>query len=191
MKRISVFGSSTALPVSEEYKMAMEFGETIARKGWSALCGGYYGIMEALALGCCGTGGACTGIAVRELDSFKTPNKAQTQLIYEEELFQRTRQLIRMADAIVILDGNVGTMFELLGTWVLLQCHLLTRDLPVIVVGARMRQFVEYTSSQVTALAAQPEWERFYFCDSVSEIVRILESRFTCTTSPIDSATAR
>ncbi len=179
MKRIAVFGSSTALPQSGEYELAFALGKALAENRWGLLSGGYAGTMEALAKGCRLAGGKCTGIAVDEFRKLKSPNNFQSEVVFEAELFQRTRRLIDSADAIVVLDGNLGTLFELLGIWVLSQSRLLSNNLPVILAGAKVREFVKYVSANIGVPDAETEIGRFEYCHSVEDIILVLRHRLS------------
>ena len=178
MIRIAVFGSSTAEPNEREYNKAYALGMALAQNRWEIVCGGYAGTMEALAKGSRHMGGKSIGIAVEEFKSFKSPNDFLSETVFEAELFQRTRRLIDSANAIVLLDGNLGTLFELLGIWTLMQCSLLPKDLPVLIASPKIQDVVEYLAERI-GRDATVEIGRFVFCESVEEIMEFLKSKFS------------
>lgn len=110
--KIAVFGSAAVSSASREYSDAVEIGRLIAASGSEVLCGGYYGMMEAVCKGCAEAGGVSCGAG---LDIFKTPqNRYLNSMIKFETLGRRLDFFISQSDAFIGLPGGLGTITEIL-----------------------------------------------------------------------------
>lgn len=110
MKQIAVIGSSD--DVSDEiYKLAYDIGKQIALSGNILVCGGHGGIMEAAAKGAIENDGITVGI----LHSY---NKATANPYIDIKIatgMNHGRNVIvaASADAVIAIDGGVGTLSEI------------------------------------------------------------------------------
>ncbi len=106
---ISVIGGSTCS--KKDYKIAQELGRLIAQEGWTLVCGGRTGIMEAACKGAKEAGGVTVAIlpsadgsdANRYVDV-----KIPTGLGYARNLL-----VVRASDVIVAVSGKYGTLSEI------------------------------------------------------------------------------
>jgi len=106
---IAVIGGSTCS--KKNYQIAQQLGELIAEEGWTLICGGRSGVMEAACYGAKSKGGTTVGI----LPSFngKDANpyvdiKIPTGLGYARNIL-----VVRAADAVVAIAGHYGTLSEI------------------------------------------------------------------------------
>ena len=141
--KISVFGSSSALPETPEFKDAVNFGKLAATEGWAIACGAYKGIMLATAMGARSAGGTVTGVVWK--GSLLTPNEYVSEIITVNEYLERSRYLIMNSNVYVFFPGGTGTLMELAATWALLERNLLERKL-IITIGEEWRELVQLIS---------------------------------------------
>ena len=122
MKRdaVAVFGSSQALPSSPVYRSARELGWELARLGAEIRCGGYGGVMEAVAAGGKDAGGRIVGCTIGWFQGARTPCPDLTETQDSQDLHTRVQCLLRGARSAIALPGGIGTMNELFWVWTLL-----------------------------------------------------------------------
>ncbi len=122
---VVVFGSSQASRDSTHYRLAGELGAALARRGAEVRCGGYGGVMEAVAIGAKSEGGRVFGCTLKWFSESRTPNSHLDQVHEAANLHTRIECLLRGTRGAVVLPGGVGTMNELFWVWTML---LLDRD---------------------------------------------------------------
>ena len=106
---IAVIGGSTCS--KKIYTQAQELGSLIAKEGWTLICGGLTGVMEAVAQGAKQAGGLTVGILPGANPKEANPYidvKIPTNLGYARNIL-----VVRAAEAIVALDGKYGTLSEI------------------------------------------------------------------------------
>jgi uncharacterized protein (TIGR00725 family) len=118
--KLAVIGSSRYNEIDDtQKKIAYDTGKAIADSGCILLTGGGKGISEFSANGAIENGGFCIGISPADnyknhIDVFKNP-----ALIFDALIFTgfghkgRNVILIRSCDAVIALNGGVGTLNEL------------------------------------------------------------------------------
>jgi uncharacterized protein (TIGR00730 family) len=122
MKRdaVAVFGSSQAAPSSPTYRAARELGRELARLGAEIRCGGYGGVMEAVAAGGKEGGVRVVGCTIEWFAAVRTPCLDLTEVQEAPDLHVRVQCLLQGARGAVVLPGGIGTMNELFWVWTLL-----------------------------------------------------------------------
>lgn len=95
----------------KQAKIAKELGALIAKQGWTLVCGGGPGIMEAV---CCGAK-LGSGLTVGILPSYdsREANKYLDVKIPTGIGFARNVLVVRAADAVIAIGGNHGTLSEI------------------------------------------------------------------------------
>ncbi|MDP2924420.1 MAG: TIGR00725 family protein [Candidatus Omnitrophota bacterium] len=95
----------------KHYKIAQKLGELIAQEGWTLICGGRTGVMEAVCKGAKSKGGLTVGI----LPSYDAKDvnpyvdiKIPTGLGYARNVF-----VVRAADIVIAISGHYGTLSEI------------------------------------------------------------------------------
>lgn len=106
---ISVIGGSTCS--KKDYKIARELGRLIAQQGWTLVCGGRTGIMEAACRGAKEASGTTVGI-LPSIDA-KEGNKYLDVKIPTGLGFARNILVVRASDIIVAVSGKYGTLSEI------------------------------------------------------------------------------
>jgi uncharacterized protein (TIGR00730 family) len=131
-KKIAVFGSGSMAADHPEAAQAERLGQLLAEAGYTVICGGYSGAMEAASRGARRAGGEVIGVTM-ELFAHVKPNPWLTKEKRVKNFFPRLKQLTT-ADGFVVLRGGVGTLTEMTLTWSLLQTGQIPPK-PLILVG--------------------------------------------------------
>jgi len=162
-RAVAVFGSSEAREGEILYEEALQVGSLLARSGFAVVNGGYGGVMEASSRGARESGGRSIGVTTRAFQ--RGPGNSYLDEEHQEpDLFSRTRRLIEMGQAYIILRGKSGTLAELSFLWALSRGGLLppTRIVLLgdfwepILKSLERHQLVEEEQLQMTRLARTP-----------------------------------
>ena len=142
-RAVAVFGSSDPLEGEPLYALGRQVGHLLASEGFVVVTGGYGGVMEAASRGAVEAGGEAYGVTVRALTALRAaPNRYLTRHVEAEDLFDRTRELIRSSGGYIILPGKAGTLAELTFLWALNRAQLL-RSRPIVLLGSSWQSFLE------------------------------------------------
>jgi uncharacterized protein (TIGR00730 family) len=114
-KAVAVFGTGRVDEGSLVYEQARGVGRELARRGYTVLCGGYGGVMEAVSRGAAENGGHTIGVTVRGWRGAANPWIKEEQEALD--LLQRLRVLRDYADGFIVLPGGSGTILEV--SWIL------------------------------------------------------------------------
>ncbi|MBW2040136.1 MAG: TIGR00725 family protein [Deltaproteobacteria bacterium] len=96
---------------SEVYEIAREVGGEIARRGFSLVCGGLGGVMEAACRGAKEAGGTTIGILPT---SNRMDANPYVDLVIPTGLgHARNILVVQASDALVAIDGGAGTLSEI------------------------------------------------------------------------------
>ena len=121
---MAVFGSSEPREGDSLYEEARAVGRLLAGSGFVVVNGGYGGVMEAASRGARESGGMAVGVTTSALR--RGPgNPYLDQEHREPDLYSRTRRLIEISHAYIILRGKSGTLAELTLLWALQRGGLL------------------------------------------------------------------
>ena len=107
--QIGVIGGGACSP--EIYEIAREVGEEIARNGFSLVCGGLTGVMEAACRGAREAGGMTIGIL--PTNNKKDANPYLDVIIPTGLGHARNVLVVLASDALVAVDGEAGTLSEI------------------------------------------------------------------------------
>ena len=161
---VAIFGSSETEPGQPLYEEARRLGALLARRGAMVVTGGYGGVMEASSRGASLAGGRAIGVTCTEFGR-GSGNRWLAEDRPEENLFDRTRSLIRLSQAYIILPGKAGTLAELSFLWALQRGGILG-DAPVVLLGTfwdglvdglQSRGLLERSQAEATSHAATPQ----------------------------------
>ncbi|MFA6281294.1 MAG: TIGR00725 family protein [Candidatus Omnitrophota bacterium] len=106
---ISVIGGSICS--KQDYKIAQEVGRLIAQQGWTLICGGRTGVMEAACRGAKVAGGITVGILPSV--SGKEANKYLDVNIPTGLGYARNVLVVRASKIIIAISGKYGTLSEI------------------------------------------------------------------------------
>lgn len=129
-KIVAVFGSGVIESHEADYKRAQEIGSLLAHAGYSVCCGGYRGMMEAVARGAYESGGETIGVTIK---NYGSPNKWIKREIVTASLFERLAHLMTLASAYIIMNGGTGTLVEISLAWELFNKGMFKKTRPIIV----------------------------------------------------------
>lgn len=133
-KFATTFGGSGYLPDSDQYRDGVRLGAFLAGHGYTVKCGGYYGLMEAVAEGVSSVNGRVLGITNATFDP-KTANINIMEERKQADLFNRLRELIMDSELIVAQEGSLGTFAEVFTTWCLAYTNSLRYRIRLCLIG--------------------------------------------------------
>ncbi|MGE5177330.1 MAG: LOG family protein [Hyphomicrobiales bacterium] len=145
---VVVFGSSQAARNSPHYRLGHDLGAALARLGAVVRCGGYGGVMEAVAAGAKTAGGKVVGCTLSWFDETRVPNTHLDEVHDSPDLESRVRCLLTGARGAIVLPGGVGTMNELFWVWNLL---LFDRDdgpESLVLLGEHWAELLEFLTKR-------------------------------------------
>ncbi len=111
MKIISVIGSSSVKEDSEEYNFAYQLGKKLAKSGFTIVCGGRTGVMEAVCKGAKEENGITIGIMPSYTGEEANPFvdiKINTGMNWN-----RNPIVVATGQIVVAIGGNYGTLSEI------------------------------------------------------------------------------
>jgi uncharacterized protein (TIGR00725 family) len=130
---VGVVGSARLEPPDPRCALAEQTGAAIAAQGWTMITGGYGGLMEVASRAAAEAGGRVIGLPMRGWDNL-TPNKWNNELRWSTTYAERLAHLLA-ADAVVVLDGGIGTLSEAATVWAALQTEPDAADLVFLGTG--------------------------------------------------------
>ena len=160
---VTVFGGSRCGPDSAEYRDAVKLGRLLATQGFTVVCGGYSGVMEAVSRGARAGGGEVLGITLALKAA--SPNPHLSRAHPAPDLYERLRGLIQQSAGYIALRGGMGTVAEVAVVWNKFLLNALTPR-PLVLLGdcwppviAALRQHlpVEERDMRWIQFAATPE----------------------------------
>lgn len=124
---IAVIGSARLSPPDPRCGPAEQIGAAIAAAGWTLMTGGYGGLMSVTSQAAAEAGGRVIGLPMRGWTAL-TPNRWNHELRWSDSYSERLAHLLA-ADAIVAVDGGIGTLSEAAVAWSVLQTEPVAADL--------------------------------------------------------------
>lgn len=163
-KVVTIFGSSRAKSDSNTYKLAYQLGKLLAEAGFVVCNGGYnMGVMEASSKAAKESGGKTIGITTQAFKQRSVSSWIDEE-IQTESYVERLERLIRIADAIVVLKGGVGTLSEVALAWCLAVIGEMRK--PIVLVGSAWQKtiadlkkhlVIDYHETQLLSTVKTPE----------------------------------
>ena len=151
MMTATSFGGSELGSSSAEYRDGIRLGFFLAQHGYTVRCGGYYGLMAAVARGVEEAGGVCLGITLSSFDP-KVANSFVSKEQKEADIYDRLRSLIEGSQLFIVQRGSLGTLSELFLVWCLLYTGTL-KDTPICLIGDCWGPILD----SLRSLAVRPE----------------------------------
>jgi uncharacterized protein (TIGR00725 family) len=142
---VAVICSARLSPPDPRCALAEQLGAAIAAEGWTMMTGGYGGLMEVASRAAAEAGGKVIGLPMRGWTHLE-PNKWNHELRWSDSYPERLAHLLA-TDAIVALDGGIGTLSEAAIAWAALQTEPLAADL--IFLGASWPPVLESIAAQL------------------------------------------
>lgn len=129
---IGVLGSARIGVGDDRHAAGVALGAALARAGYDVATGGYGGLMGAVSQGAAEAGGRVVGLTMRPWAELRA-NRWVTDEILADDWFDRLRRL-GTCDALVALEGGLGTLAELSTAWANAQTDPDTNP-PLVLVG--------------------------------------------------------
>jgi uncharacterized protein (TIGR00730 family) len=149
---------------------AERLGRLLARAGFTLMCGGYGGTMEAASRGARQAGGQVIGVTM-DLFQHLQPNPWLTKEWRVKDFFPRLERLTS-ADGFVVLQGGIGTLTEATLTWSLLQTGQIPPK-PFIFVGEGWPRL--FQTCRAETLMTQQDFALMTAVDSVDDALAVLQ----------------
>lgn len=108
-KIVAVIGTANGTP--DELEIAYEVGKSIAKRGWTLICGGLTGVMEAASRGANEADGTVVGILPQGDTSHANPYV--TVPVATNMGHARNMAIVHTADAAIAVGGGHGTLSEI------------------------------------------------------------------------------
>jgi len=145
-KIVTIFGTARAKRGDLAFGLAERLGRVLAQAGFSIANGGYGGTMLASAKGASEAGGQIIGVTCSAFAG-RGANGYVSREIVTETLQERLDTLIELGAGYVVLPGGTGTLLELAMVWELKNKGFLTREKPIIFVGAFWKPLTDLVGS--------------------------------------------
>jgi uncharacterized protein (TIGR00725 family) len=130
---VAVIGSARLSPPDPRCALADQIGAAIAAEGWTIMTGGYGGLMAVASRAAAEAGGTVIGLPMSGWTDLK-PNEWNDELRWSATYAERLAHLLA-ADAVVVLDGGIGTLSEAAVVWAALQTEPAAPDLVFLGAG--------------------------------------------------------
>ena len=165
---------ASSIKLDQAYQdAAVELGTIMAQQGVRLVFGGgRVGLMGLLADAVMAGGGEVVGVIPRHLDEAEIGHQGVTELHIVDNMHVRKEMMFRLADAVAVLPGGLGTLdetFEMM-TWRQLGLH----DKPILIVdvGGFWQPFLDLVDHVCDTGFASPKARGlFTTVDSVDEIL--------------------
>lgn len=133
-------------------------GAAIGGRGWRLVYGGgEVGLMGVAARAAVAAGGTVLGVIPRRLLDREVGKRDIAELRVTATMFERKEELIRAADAFVVLPGGLGTLDEILDAVTLRQLGYHDKPILLVDLGGYWRPFDAIVRGFVEAGFAEPE----------------------------------
>ena len=143
--QVAVLGSARLDEDAPAWARAVELGRLLAEGGATVVTGGYQGLMAAVSRGAHEAGGHVVGLTMSSWTNLR-PNEWVAEARASDDYGARLGALLDM-DAVVALDGGVGTLSELAVVWAAAQTEPAAPT--IIVLGAGWPKLLEAFRSEL------------------------------------------
>ena len=169
---VSFFGSARTRRSHPHYRLARRTAKLLSQSGFSIICGGGPGVMEAVNRGAQEGGSASVGLNISLPGRTEPPNPYQDVSITFHNFFVRKLMFVQYASAYVVMPGGLGTLDEVIECLVLMQTNKAHR-IPVILVGSEFwKGLVDWMTDTLLQQGTirQSDLDAFQVLDTPEEI---------------------
>ena len=172
IKYATTFGGSEYGIDSSEYTEGILLGKSLAELGYIVKCGGYYGLMEAVAKGVVEADGHCIGVTNASFDP-KTSNHYISEERKCNDIFDRLRELIKDSEVFIIQHGSLGTLTELFLVWCL--CYTNTiQNKKIYLIGSAWKDVM----GGLTKLPIKhQDYNRIVIFKNIEQLLKVLNKK--------------
>ena len=172
---VSVFGSARVKPGTPYYELAEKTAHLLSEAGFTVVCGGGPGLMEATNKGAFGGGGLTVGLNI-DLPGEQPASRYQHISLRFKHFFTRKAMFAKVAIAFVVLPGGYGTLDELFEALTLVQTGK-TRQMPIILVHEPFwRGLLEWIRERLAAegMIDSTDMNLVQVCNQPKEVVDVI-----------------
>ena len=170
LSTVCVYCGSSRGTVPQYSLVATEFGRLLASRGLSLVYGGSrVGTMGDLADGALGAGGQVYGVTTEYLEVKEIGHSGLTSLQVMKTMHERKQEMIRLADAFVMLPGGLGTFDEFFEIFTWLQIGLETKPCAILNVDHYFDPLLAQLDNAVSAGFVREEHRALLVVDSDPE----------------------
>lgn len=175
---IGVLGSARLSDPDPRAASARELGRMLAEAGWHVMTGGYGGLMAEVSHGAAQVGGLVTGLPMQHWAQL-TANEWNHELRWSRTYPERLGHLLG-CDAIVALDGGIGTLAEASVVWSALQTE--PSAPPLVTVGRPWRTLLAAIASNLVVDA--DDMARVIAVDKPADVVSAIRAAWATERTP-------
>lgn len=176
--RVAIFGSARIKPNDPRYNQIYSLARMIAEEGMDIVTGGGPGLMEAA------NKGHMEGRKTKKVRSLglniMLPNEQEANkhldIRRDFRLFsKRLDYFMQLSNVVVVAQGGIGTLLELMYTWQLIQvehtCHI-----PIILLGDMWQPFIEWIENWPLRkkMLNEEDMHPIFLADHVREAMKII-----------------
>jgi uncharacterized protein (TIGR00730 family) len=172
---VSVFGSREPQPGSALYESSKKLGHLLAKAGFVVATGGYEGTMAAISQGAAEAGGLTIGVTSAAVEASRdtSANRWIGQEIRFETLHDRLYHLVTENQAMVVLDGGIGTLSEFTLAWSLIQVGEI-EERPLVIMGQLWKEILPLFMN--SDYVPERSIQLVRIVDTPAEVVAVLKS---------------
>jgi uncharacterized protein (TIGR00730 family) len=181
--RVSIFGSARMQPSDPIYQDVKYLAGSITKLGCDIVTGGGPGLMQAANEGSVAADpdNQTQSIGLRiDLDFEQAANPFVEHLYLHQTFFSRLHHFVMLSNAFVVVPGGIGTAFEMMMVWQLLQVGKL-HDAPLILLGDMWQDLVDWADRTMAynhPAMAKPEDMKIPICvKTVEEAIAVVADR--------------
>ena len=177
MKRICLYGASSATLAEAYYAAAYTIGEGLAACGIGLVFGGgATGLMGAAARGADSKGGEIIGVAPTFFDEEGVLYQNCTQFIFTETMRERKQTMEDLADGFIVTPGGIGTLEEFFEIFTLRQLGRHEKPIYVLNVNGYYDQLLAFLNHMVAEKFMNPHClDMIHVYDSPEALIEALK----------------
>lgn len=186
--RVCIFGSARIKPDDQIYQTTEALAVALGKDGIDVLTGGGPGLMEAANKGVragkqlSGSRSKSFGITI-ELNKFESPSDHLDIKHHHKKFSSRLDDFMRLSNALIVVQGGIGTLLELYFSWQLIQVgHMPER--PIILMDRKFWEgLIDWMQDKQVGrgLVNQTDFRWIHLVDTPEEamsIVRVEHQKF-------------
>ncbi len=178
--RVSIFGSARIKKNDKNYKLVHELAKMLGARGIDVITGGGPGIMEAANTGH-NAGSQKTHAKSFGLNIYLPHEQKLNEGVQVEKRFRRFSQrldnFMLLSNAVVVAEGGVGTLLELLYTWQVLQVKHI-QYIPIILVGKQWVGLLEWLRDEPLRRGYfdKRDFQLLFHAENLKEVLKIIDA---------------
>ena len=172
-REVAIVGSARLDDSDPAWSMAAELGVRLAEAGFTVVTGGSGGLMRAAAQAARDAGGKAVGLPMKEW-SHLTPGEWNAELRWATDYPTRLGLLLT-CEAVVALDGGVGTLSEIALAWAMAQTEATAPT--IVLLGQRWRRIIEHFRDEL--VIDDRDLALLHVADTPEDVVTLIEGRPT------------